>query len=236
MQQLNGGQRQGGATPVASVPKGPAATPPQARQMSPQEVQAAGLDPAQAWYMQANGIPTAVKGGGAQANGAYSQSALDAFDRAIGTAARLKKHPGFEAGVGMPTMSLNPFNLFGAMEGNIGGKIVPGSPAADFRTELDTMKAQVFLPMVQSMKGMGALSNAEGEKLTAAIGNLNPSQSEKQFTSSLDQIIKDLNFYKKRAMGGGDSAAPVRVRSVQEANALKPGTLYIAPDGKTRRR
>ena len=223
----------GGAVAVASVPKGAGN---QARQMTPQEVQAAGLDPAQSWYMQANGIPTAIKGGGQQ--GAYSQSAIDAFDRAIGTANRLKSHPGFEAGVGMPAMSLNPFNLFGAMEGNIAGKIVPGSPAADFRTELDTMKAQVFLPMVQSMKGMGALSNAEGEKLTAAIGNLNPRQSEKQFKSSLDQIIKDLTYYKNRSAKGtqGAGGGPVKVRSIQEANALAPGTLYMRPDGKMMRR
>lgn len=225
MQQLNGGQRQGGATPVASVPKGPAATPPQARQMSPQEVQAAGLDPAQAWYMQANGMPTAVKGGGAQANGAYSQSALDAFDRAIDTATRLKTHPGLSAAVGLKGLS----------GGFLGGWVVPGTDAADFGAELDAMKAQVFLPMVQSMKGMGALSNAEGEKLTAAIGALSTKQSEKQFGLSLDRIIKDLRTYKQRGMGGAQSSgAPVKVRSIQEARKLAPGTVFIDPNGVRR--
>jgi len=213
----------GAATAVASVAAAPKEGPQQARQMSPQEIQAAGLDPAQSWYMQPNGIPTAIKGGG-QAGGAYSQSAMDAFDRAIGTANRLKNHPGLSAAVGLKGLS----------GGLLGGWVVPGTDAADFGAELDAMKAQVFLPMVQSMKGMGALSNAEGEKLTAAIGALSPKQSEKQFTSSLNRIIADLQTYKQRGMPS--SNAPVRVRSVQEANALKPGTLYIAPDGKTRRR
>lgn len=212
----------GGAVAVASVPKGPGN---QARQMTQQEVQAAGLDPAQSWYMQANGIPTAIKGGGQQANGAYSQSALDAFDRAIDTATRLKTHPGLSAAVGVK----------GLTGGFLGGWVVPGTDAADFGAELDAMKAQVFLPMVQSMKGMGALSNAEGEKLTAAIGALSTKQSEKQFGLSLDRIIKDLRTYKQRGMGGAQSSgAPVKVRSIQEARKLAPGTVFIDPNGVRR--
>ena len=126
-------------------------------------------------------------------NPAYSQSALDAFDRAIATAGRLKTHPGFNAGIGMP--SINP------LDGNIASYIVPGSNAADFRAELDALKAQVFLPMVQSMKGMGALSNAEGEKLTAAIGALDPKMSEAGFSASLDRVMADLKSYRDRGAG-----------------------------------
>lgn len=212
----------GGAVAVAAVPKGPGN---QARQMTPQEVQAMGLDPSQSWFMQANGLPTAVKGGGQQANGAYSQSALDAFDRAIDTATRLKTHPGLSAAVGVK----------GLTGGFLGGWVVPGTDAADFGAELDAMKAQVFLPMVQSMKGMGALSNAEGEKLTAAIGALSTKQSEKQFGLSLDRIIKDLRTYKQRGMGGAQSSgAPVKVRSIQEARKLDPGTVFIDPNGVRR--
>lgn len=209
-------------TAVASVPKEPKPT---ARRMSPQEVAAAGLDPAQTWFMQPNGIPVAIKGGGQQ--GAYSQSALDAFDRAIGTADRLMKHPGLSSAVGAK----------GLTGGLLGGWVVPGTDAADFNAELDAMKAQVFLPMVQSMKGMGALSNAEGEKLTAAIGALSTKQSEKQFKASLGRIIQDLKTYKARGMPGGSASPPIKVRSLQEAQKLAPGTLYIRPtDGKLMRR
>jgi hypothetical protein len=147
--------------------------------------------------------PTAAQAKAAAANKgetpAYSQSALDAFDRAIGTANRLLEHPGFNAGVGLP--SINP------LDGNLAGMVVPGSPAADFRAELNALKAQVFLPMVQSMKGMGALSNAEGEKLTAAIGALDANMSESGFRSSLNRVIKDLQAYKQRGMKGG-AASP----------------------------
>lgn len=157
----------------------------------------------------------------------YSQSALDAFDRAIDTATRLKTHPGLQAAVGAK----------GITGGLLGGWIVPGTNAADFAAELDAMKAQVFLPMVQSMKGMGALSNAEGEKLTAAIGALDPKQSEGQFQKSLDRIISDLKMYRDR--GAKKSAKPggiVQVKTRADVEKLAPGTEFIGPDGKRYRR
>lgn len=222
--QSGGASSGGGARAVASVPKAPPAPKETARQLTPREVASMNLDPAQTWFMQPNGIPVAVKGGGQQ--GAYSQSALDAFDRAIGTADRLMKHPGLSSAVGVK----------GLTGGLLGGWVVPGTDAADFNAELDAMKAQVFLPMVQSMKGMGALSNAEGDKLTAAIGALSTKQSENQFKASLNRIIQDLKTYKQRGMPGGASNAPVRVRSRQEADKLPAGTIYITPNGQLMRR
>lgn len=118
----------------------------------------------------------------------YSQSAIDAFNRAIDTGNRLLQHQGFSSAVGMK----------GLTGGLLGGWVVPGTDAADFKGELNAMKAQVFLPMVQSMKGMGALSNAEGEKLTAAIGALDTNMSENAFKASLQRIIRNLTSYRDR--------------------------------------
>lgn len=225
------GGQPGGAIATASVPKAPAAAKDTAYQMAPEQVAAMRLDPNQTWFMQPNGVPVAVKGGGQQVTGAYSQSALDAFDRAIGTANRLLQHPGLSAAVGsgFDPSSWGTYNP-------ITGKTFAGTDAADFGAELNAMKAQVFLPMVQSMKGMGALSNAEGEKLTAAIGALSTDQSEKQFKASLNRIVTDLKTYKQRGMptsaGQGSSAQPIRVRSLQQAMKLKPGTIFIDPYGR----
>lgn len=162
----------------------------------------------------------------------YSQSAMDAFNRAIDSANRLLEHPGLQSAVGVK----------GLTGGLLGGWVVPGTDAADFGAELDAMKAQVFLPMVQSMKGMGALSNAEGEKLTASIGALNPKMSEAAFKASLNRIITDLKTYRERGAqpapqqaaprGGG----PVRISSDAEYAKLKSGAVFIGPDGKTRRK
>jgi hypothetical protein len=130
---------------------------------------------------------------------AYSQSAIDAFNRAIESGKRLKKHPGFGAMVGS---GFDPQSFFKIKPWS--GEPIAGTSAADFKAELDAMRAQVFLPMVQSMKGMGALSNAEGQKLTDAIGALDPNMSEAAFLSSLDRIIGDLTTYRDR----GTKAAP----------------------------
>lgn len=142
---------------------------------------------------------------------AYSQSAMDSFDRALGSIETLKKHPGFNAGVGMP--SINPF------DGNLAGFVVPGSRAAGFRARVNTLKAQVFLPMVQSMKGMGALSNAEGQKLTDAIGVLDTSVPEDEFLASLDEIKRDLTTYRDRS-----AALP---KSGKAAQAAPPATKRL---------
>lgn len=135
---------------------------------------------------------------------AYSQSAMDAFNRAIDSAKRLKVHPGFSAmvGSGFDPASFGSFNPLPFAD-----RETPfaGTDAANFKAELDSMKAQVFLPMVQSMKGMGALSNAEGQKLTDAIGAMDTHMSESAFSSSLNRIIKDLTTYRDR--GAGKSAA-----------------------------
>lgn len=130
--------------------------------------------------------------------GAYSQSALDAFNRAIETGNRLLTHKGMGAAVGsgLDPQSWGSFNP-------LSGQPFAGTSAKDFMANLDAMKAQVFLPMVQSMKGMGALSNAEGQKLTDAIGALDPGMSEDAFKESLQRIIGDLTAYRDRAAAEG---------------------------------
>ena len=180
----------GGAQPIASGGPAPAEKP----QAAPS-----------GYRWKPDGSMEPIPGGPAdkpenrpQSKEAYSQSAMDAFDRAIGTANRLLEHPGFSAAVGVK----------GLTGGLLGGWVVPGTDAADFRAELDAMKAQVFLPMVQSMKGMGALSNAEGEKLTASIGALDARMSEGAFKASLRRIIQDLNTYKARAAQPAPASRP----------------------------
>lgn len=124
----------------------------------------------------AGGSLEAIPGGPAAAKVAEDQktkdSALDASRQTIGTINRLLASPGREGATGT-------WNL---------GRFVPGTNAADFAAEVETLKAQTFLPMVQQLRGMGALSNAEGDKLNAAVGALNFNMSEKAFQESLGRI------------------------------------------------
>jgi hypothetical protein len=78
--------------------------------------------------------------------------------------------------------------------------VVPGTDAYDFNAKLETFKAQTFIPMVTALKGMGALSDAEGKKLQAAVGALDPSMSEEAFVKELERVANSL-FSKAKAAG-----------------------------------
>ncbi|SSA01861.1 Gene 12 protein [Escherichia coli] len=107
---------------------------------------------------------------------AAAQGAVDTFSTALDSLNEIEQSPGLSKAVGI--RSAFP--------------TVPGSDAANFEARLDTFKAQTFLPMVQSLKGMGALSDAEGKKLSDAVGALSPKMSEKAFRDSIGMIRNQL--------------------------------------------
>lgn len=96
-----------------------------------------------------------------------------------------------------------------------------GTDAADFLAELESFKAKTFVPMVSQLKGMGALSDAEGKKLTAAVGALDEKMSETGFKSSLQKILNELNLaYKNKT---GNVWTPTTTTTMQEsAGVIKP--------------
>lgn len=107
---------------------------------------------------------------------AAAQGAVDTFSTALDSLGEIEQSPGLSKAVGV--RSAFP--------------TVPGSDAANFEARLDTFKAQTFLPMVASLKGMGALSDAEGKKLSDAVGALSPKMSEPAFRSSIGKIRTQL--------------------------------------------
>lgn len=112
-------------------------------------------------------------------------SQVASFDTMLGTLERLSVHPGLPNSVG----------LRGALP------TMPGSESANFQAELDTFQSQAFIPMVAQLKGMGALSDAEGKKLTAAVGALNPKMGEKAFKESLGRVMRDMESARARVAG-----------------------------------
>ena len=127
------------------------------------------------------------------------QGASESYKTAIDTLDRLEKHPGLSESVGMKPIYRGDIMI---------GKPLPGTDAAGFNAELEAFKSQTFLPMVQSLKGMGALSDAEGKKLTAAVGALDTSMSEKEFKDSIKRIRKDLNNARMRAGSSKANGSP----------------------------
>lgn len=126
---------------------------------------------------------------------ASTQTALDNI-------AQLLVDPGRKAGTGASSFLGN----------------IPGTAARSFQARLETFKAQTFIPMVSALKGMGALSDAEGKKLSAAVGALDPNMREEDFESELRKVAKTL-YGKAKIAGldvvmpeglGGEEAAPSR--------------------------
>jgi hypothetical protein len=90
------------------------------------------------------------------------------------TAESLRNHPGRGTGTA-------PF---------VGGVIsaIPKTDARDFANQLESLKSATFIASIQNMKGFGALSNAEGARITNLITKLDPQGSKKAFDASLDTI------------------------------------------------
>ncbi|HGJ5876743.1 MAG TPA: hypothetical protein ACHBX0_10665 [Arsenophonus sp.] len=97
---------------------------------------------------------------------------MDTFNAALDSLNEIEKSSGLSKAVGV----------------NFAFPTIPGTEAADFETRLDTFKAQTFLPMVTSLKGMGVLSDTEGKKLSDAVGVLSLKISDKAFRFSLEKI------------------------------------------------
>jgi hypothetical protein len=123
------------------------------------------------------------------------QGVVASFDSALETLGRIANHPGKSSAVGFGGTTVS---------------MIPGTNAAGFASQLETFKAQVFLPQVQSLKGMGALSDAEGKKLTAAIGALDQKMKPAEFDAQLKVIENDLRKARARVTGGtvGAPSAP----------------------------
>lgn len=58
----------------------------------------------------------------------------------------------------------------------------------NFKALLENLDAQSFLAQVPQMTGMGALSDAEGKKVSAALQSFNRKQSDEQFIANLKEV------------------------------------------------
>ena len=117
-----------------------------------------------------------------QAKRTQSINSYEDISTTIRQAELVLNHPGREAGTGLSSWQT----------------IVPGSDAKGFAAQLETLKAQVFLPQVEKMKGNGSLSDAEGKKLSAAFAALDPNMPEEEFKRSLETAISDLRRAQER--------------------------------------
>lgn len=106
---------------------------------------------------------------------ADAEASATTIDNSLNTIERLKRNK-----------SLN--DVVGSIEGRVPS--VFSDEGADAISLIETLGSQAFLSQAANLKGMGALSNAEGEKLQSALTNLGRTQSEAQFRANLDEASR----------------------------------------------
>jgi hypothetical protein len=126
---------------------------------------------------------------------ADAESAAASIDNMLNTIKRVQSHPALKDVVGsVEGRSWYPNTLAAAATTATPYGLVSssGDERSDAIALVNTLGSQAFLSQVPTMKGQGSLSNAEGEKLQAALTNLSRAQSEKQFNANLDEAARIL--------------------------------------------
>lgn len=117
-----------------------------------------------------------------------NQTHMDTISQSLSTVGELMKHPGLNSGTGMGSTVASFFN---------------GTDAKDFRLQVETLKSQQFLTAAKELKGMGALSDAEGARIEKAVASLDTNMSTKQFKNNLGVIQNTLQKAQSKLVASG---------------------------------
>jgi hypothetical protein len=85
---------------------------------------------------------------------------------------------------------------------------IPGTPGRDFQTKVDQATSGAFLSAIQQMRGLGALSNAEGQTATQAVTRMTTSVSKEEFLSALSDYKAIVTAGYQRAASRVSGGAP----------------------------
>ena len=127
-----------------------------------------------------------------------------AADETLGFIDEVRNHPGLDAGTGMSSM----FNA------------VPGTSGYDFQNRVNQLLSGGFLTAIDQLRGMGALSNAEGQTATRAISRMDTATSKEEFLAALDDYERVVKQGRERAAGKLTEAPPSGAVSTPSTNDL----------------
>lgn len=137
---------------------------------------------------------------------------LQAAEQALGLIDQIVSHPAIELGTGFSSY----------------GNAVRGTPGYDFQNLVEQAKSGAFLTAIDQLKGMGALSNMEGQAATAAVTRMDTATSQEAFLKAVDDYRKIVDAGRQRAaarMGQPTAetapAAPKRLRYNPETGELE---------------
>jgi hypothetical protein len=137
-------------------------------------------------------------------SGPASEMAATVKAQALATVRKLKTMAGRTGATGLKNAS----SLFGLLN-----EPIAGTDEADFVSELNTLKARLTLPQLQMMKGMGALSDMEGQRIERAVSSLNRNMKDTTFLAELDAI--------EQALTGGNAMQPMTSRDATSSPVIR---------------
>lgn len=129
---------------------------------------------------------------------AAAEGDITAADAALEIVGSIRNDPNRERGTGASAI----------------GNMIPYTKGHDFQKKVEQAKSGAFLQAIQQLRGMGALSNAEGQTATAAVTRMSTSMTEEGF-------MEALNDYERVVMKG-KAQATKRGAAVQQPQAQQP--------------
>lgn len=148
-------------------------------------------------------------------NAAAAESGAASIDNMTNTINRVLSSPGLD-------------KVVGSVQGRLGSYL--SDEGSDAIALIDTLGSQAFLSQIAAVKGMGSLSNAEGEKLQAAFQNFSRTQSETQFRSNLKEGLRLLT--KARKNTEQKFGVPLSAPDTPAAARNQPGKAAPAAEQK----
>lgn len=87
---------------------------------------------------------------------------------------------------------------------------IPATAGYDYQNKVDQAKSGAFTTAIQQLRGMGSLSNAEGDTATKAVTRMNTATSEEAFMEALNDYEKiiDQGIAKAQSRIQGGASAP----------------------------
>jgi hypothetical protein len=117
---------------------------------------------------------------------------VSAADDALALLDQIVTHPYLERGTGMSSY----------------GNMVYGTGGYDFQNLVNQAKSGAFLTAIQQMKGLGALSNMEGQAATAAITRMDTATSKEAFLRAVADYRAIIDKARARAASRMPNAPP----------------------------
>lgn len=189
------------------------------------QAQAAGFVPGSAEYKdfmatRGAGLAEAAKitaGAAAEAQVA-APADIAAADKALSEINGIKEHPGLDRGTGWTSIANS----------------VPGTIGYDFQNRVNQVKSGAFLTAIDQMRGMGSLSNAEGQTATAAVNRMDTATSKEEFIAAMNDYEEVIKIGRDRAQkkikapdapasppSGGASTGNTRLKFNAETGAFE---------------